>query len=145
MRPMTLDDAIEALQCEADDMAIHRFGETVVALWRDPPHAGRLDAPSASATTCGGCGDTITIDLGIAKGVVTRAGFWTDGCGASVACAAMACSLAVGRSVEEAASLHGEHVLQCLGGLPPDNRHCAFLAAEALRETVHAFMTAQGR
>jgi nitrogen fixation NifU-like protein len=36
--------------------------------------------------------------------------------------------------------LDGKDVLETLGGLPEENEHCAYLAAETLREAVRNYL-----
>lgn len=73
------------------------------------------------------------IFLRLEGNVVSNASFLTDGCGCSSVCASVACELAIGKEPEGIADVTGEMILEILGGLPDDNVHCAFLAAETLQ------------
>jgi nitrogen fixation NifU-like protein len=46
--------------------------------------------------------------------------------------------LAVGKAPGEVEGVTGEMILEVLEGLPEDNVHCAFLAAETLQAAVNA-------
>jgi NifU-like protein involved in Fe-S cluster formation len=72
--------------------------------------------------------------LGQDSDVAVDATFWTDGCGTSVVCASMVTIMANGRTLEQAARIDQQSVLGELGGLPEEDRHCALLAANTLRE-----------
>jgi nitrogen fixation NifU-like protein len=78
--------------------------------------------------------------LRISNDQVEEASFFTDGCGASVACGSMVAELATGKDLEEASQIGGDTVLMALGGLPEEENHCAFLAAETLMAAIHQWM-----
>ncbi len=78
--------------------------------------------------------DTMQVWVRIANDVAVDATFWTDGCGTSVVCASMVTIMANRRTLEQAARINQQSVLGELGGLPEENRHCALLAANTLRE-----------
>ena len=69
-----------------------------------------------------------------------QATFQTDGCGSSTVCGSFAAELAMGKTPDELTDITGETILEILGGLPKEDRHCAFLAADALQESLHNFM-----
>jgi nitrogen fixation NifU-like protein len=73
-------------------------------------------------------------------GRVANASFWTDGCGPSIASGSMVTELAKGKSVHEAQRITQQDVLDGLGGLPEESRHCALLAANTLREAIKDYL-----
>jgi len=105
----------------------------VLALWKNPEtrvaHArGRLRRGYRAMR------DTMQVWVRIANDVAVDATFWTDGCGTSVVCASMMTIMANGRTLEQAARIDQQSVLDELGGLPEEDRHCALLVANTLRE-----------
>ena len=72
---------------------------------------------------------------------VKEALFQTDGCGSSIACASFAAELAMGKTPDQILEITGESILNELAGLPEDQQHCAFLAAETLEAALHDYMT----
>jgi Mrp family chromosome partitioning ATPase/NifU-like protein involved in Fe-S cluster formation/predicted Fe-Mo cluster-binding NifX family protein len=106
---------------------------------RLPANCGPLDRFDAHARVTGPCGDTMEIWLQIEGKRIARASFRTDGCGATVACGSLVASMAEGRSLEEAARIGQEKVLQAMGGLPEESRHCALLAADTLQAALLDF------
>ncbi|NSW85971.1 MAG: iron-sulfur cluster assembly scaffold protein [Syntrophobacteraceae bacterium] len=98
---------------------------------------GRMPSPTSSARITGPCGETMEVYLKIHKDRIEQASFFTDGCGASIVCGATASEKAAGRSIDEAALIDGDAILEFVGGLPEDHRHCAFLAAETLQAAIH--------
>jgi nitrogen fixation NifU-like protein len=49
----------------------------------------------------------------------------------------VACELAVGKDSKEVARITGEDILEILEGVPEDDVHCAFLAAETLQSALN--------
>ena len=71
---------------------------------------------------------------------VSEAVYRTDGCGSSAVCGSFAAELALGKTPEEVTEISGEVILGILGGLPEEDRHCAFLAAATLQEALESYM-----
>jgi len=107
---------------------------------RQPRNLGPLDSCNGHARITGSCGDTMELWLQIRDDRVCRVGFITDGCGSSLACGSITTELATGRTVEEAYVIEQKDVLDALGGLPEESRHCAVLAAETLRAACEDFI-----
>ncbi|MFO7676527.1 MAG: iron-sulfur cluster assembly scaffold protein [bacterium] len=130
-------DEFDRMQEEILREAARVYSPKVIELWRNPRHAGWLENPDGYASITGPCGDTMQIWLRVEGGAVAEATFWTDGCGPSIVCGSMVTILARGRTIEEAAALDQQAVLDALGGLPEESRHCALLAARTLVEAVN--------
>lgn len=78
------------------------------------------------------------ISLLARNGVVESARFEAEGCAASQAAAAAACELAEGAPLLECARIGAERIDDELGGLSPQHRHAAGLAADALHRALSA-------
>ena len=48
--------------------------------------------------------------------------------------------MSIGKSPDEILEITGEAILKKLGGLPEEDRHCAFLAAATLQEALNTYM-----
>jgi len=131
---------VQQLQDQIFEETKKVFGETVYKRWREPLFMGTLDDPDGHAKIKGTCGDSIEIFLKFKNGRVTKASFQTDGCGPSVVCGSYAAEMAVGKDPDELSEITGQIILEQLGGLPEENEHCAFLAAESLQQALHDFM-----
>ncbi len=112
------------------------YSPRVMELWNKPQNAGSLDYPDGYGQVTGPCGDTMQIWLRVRDDLVTEATFWTDGCGTSIVCGSMVTIMAKGKTLEQAAGIDQQVVLDELGGLPEEDQHCALLAANALREAI---------
>ena len=93
------------------------------------------DASTVGRIT-GTCGDTMEIYLRLEGDRIHKASFFTDGCGSSVACGSVAAELATGKVFDEAGLIGGGTILEILNGLPEEEHHGAYLAAEALQVAI---------
>lgn len=129
----SFDDFADLLQEQINEEVIEKYGQKVYERWRNPKFMGVMENPTAHAGVTGSCGDTMEIFLRLEDGMVKEVSYTTDGCGCSAACASVACELAVGKKPQEVARITGESIIDVLEGLPEDDTHCAFLAAETLQ------------
>ena len=139
------DTFVQDLQEQIYDEARRDYGDVAYERWRNPRHVGALENPDGYGRLTGTCGDTMQIFLKFYGDRVTEATFQTDGCGSSTVCGSFAAELALGRSPEELTEITGETILDILGGLPEEDRHCAFLAAGTLQEALDSYMKKQVR
>ncbi|MFP4084029.1 MAG: iron-sulfur cluster assembly scaffold protein [Desulfonatronovibrio sp.] len=135
-----LDAHLDELQEKINEQTLEDFGPEVYKRWKEPGHMGRMEDYHSKARLTGSCGDSVEIYLKFEKDRIVEASFFSDGCGPSVVCGSVACELALGRNLEDAASVDGRDILRILKGLPEDKEHCAFLAARALQEAVHNYL-----
>jgi tRNA-uridine 2-sulfurtransferase len=88
------------------------------------------------------CGDLVRISLDVRAGRIESARFDAEGCSAAVAAGAAATSVVEGRAILDAARI-GPGLLDAeLGGLSPQGRHAADLAADALHRALTAAISA---
>jgi NifU-like protein involved in Fe-S cluster formation len=100
---------------------------------QNPSNWGKMLYPNGEARVSGICEDTITIQIRLTNNAIQEICFRTDGCGFTRACASVASELALGRKLDFALDFTGEQIIEALGDLPKDHRHCADLAANALK------------
>ena len=113
------------------------YSERVVDHFTNPRNVGVVEnADGRGHDANPSCGDFTRITVRIAGGKIAEARFKTFGCSAAIASASMVTTLAEGRTVEDAARISAEDVLNALGGLPPAKEGCALMAAGALRSAV---------
>ena len=100
--------------------------------------------PGAFSGAAGGaaCGDLVRVSLVLAEGRVRGAIFDAEGCAAALAAGAAVAELAEGRGVAELGAIGAEDVADALGGLGPQGRHAADLAADALHRALTAAIRA---
>jgi len=140
----TLDMILNVFEQEQQAELIERFGERGYSIWRDAPERQRLANPAAIGVVKGACGDTITIALAIDGEAIVQTDFDTDGCASSLIAAATAATLAQGKTLDEAVDINEQAIVAAVGRFPDDDRHCAYLAAAAVRQAVHHWMIQGG-
>lgn len=140
-----LDDFVDDLQNQIYDETRAAYGDVGFERWLKPRYMGRIDNPDGCARVTGPCGDTMEIFLKFENGKVRDASFQTDGCGASAVCGSFAAELAMGKDPDELIEITGESILKVLGGLPEEEQHCAFLAANTLQEALNEYMVKLSR
>ena len=78
------------------------------------------------------CGDLVRVSVVITDGVIEAVTFDAEGCAAATAAAAAVAELVDGEDALQAAAIGAAEVSEALGGLSPQGRHAADLAADAL-------------
>jgi nitrogen fixation protein NifU and related proteins len=134
------DDFVDQLQEQIFDEAKAAYGENGFQRWRNPRFQGRMAASDAHARVTGECGDTMEIYLNFESDCVKEASYFTDGCASSAICGSFAAELALGKDYDGLAEITGDAVLEKIGQLPPEDRHCADLAAAAVQEALSSYM-----
>ncbi len=138
-----LDDFVNELQKQIYEETRAAYGDVAFERWRNPKYMGEMADPDGYARVTGPCGDTMQIFLRFEEDRVRDASFVTDGCGSSGVCGSFAAEMALGKQPDELIEITGEAILEKIGGLPEEDRHCAFLAAETLQEALNTYMTRQ--
>ena len=116
------------------------YSETVVDHAMNPRNLGDMEDADAFAKVTGPCGDTMGIWLKVKNGTVADATFMTDGCGTSIASGSMVTENAKGKNIIQAQKISQQDVLEALGGLPEESKHCALLAANTLKEAIKDYL-----
>lgn len=139
------DDFVKDLQNQIFDETRAAYGEVAFQRWLKPLYMGSLKDPDGYGRVTGTCGDTMEVFLRFERDKVREASFQTDGCGSSAVCGSFAAELARGKTPDEITEITGEEILRVLGGLPEEDRHCAFLAAETLQAALENYMRGRRR
>ncbi|MDX9703953.1 MAG: iron-sulfur cluster assembly scaffold protein [Candidatus Auribacterota bacterium] len=112
----------------------------VIALINDTRYFGRMNDPVSSSYLKGPCGDDMEFYLVIYKDKITEIKYYTEGCHATQACAAMVAKLAEGKTIKEALSLSAGEVITRLKGLPKDHLHCSILSVSTLYRAIADYL-----
>jgi len=134
-----LDSFVEKLQRVYMEEALKIYGAKVVELWRSPRNRAAIRNPEGHARITGPCGDTMEVYLKMRDGRIERATFLTDGCGPTLASGSAVTDLARGKTPAEALKIDRKTVLEALGGLPEESRHCAQLAVMTLAKAIEDY------
>ena len=127
---------VKDLQRKIDRDEEETYSKKVIKEYRNPANFGFIENPDATGQVKGSCNDTMRIDLSIKNNVIQNACFWTDGCGASIACGNMLTSMIKGKNIEELDGICNEQLLDALDGLPKEHQHCAKLAVDTFHSAL---------
>lgn len=135
------DIFVDKLQEEVLEKEIEDYNKYIVQLIHDPKNRGKPpdEEISVSQSYTGPCGDTMWFFLKIKDGIIEKANFITDGCGASVATASQTILLIEGKSLEFAEKLLPKDIDDALKGLPEDHKHCTELAVRTIRRAIRKY------
>jgi len=139
----------------ADSDLIKLYSQRILALAADIPHRGRLDAPQASVRRRAPlCGSTVSVDLDVTDGRISRFGQDVKACALGQASAALMGRHVIGRTRAEVETARDQlKAMLSQGAAPPDppfdgydvlipardyrNRHASImLALEATAEAM---------
>jgi len=139
-----LEKTIKELQKKIDDDEEQTYSKVVIREYRNPINFGILEHPDTVGVIKGPCGDTMKITLKIHNGKIQDARFWTDGCGATLACGNMLMKMIKIKSLLEAMSISQEDLLKALDGLPENHSHCAKLSLNTLHKAIIMYLERKG-
>jgi NifU-like protein involved in Fe-S cluster formation len=119
-----------------DTDLIKLYSQRILALAADIPHAGRLDAPQASVRKRAPlCGSTVTVDLDMAGGRITRFGQDVKACALGQAAASLMGAAIIGRTrAEVEAARDALRAMLKEGGSPPGAPFAGYEVLEPARE-----------
>jgi nitrogen fixation protein NifU and related proteins len=116
------------------------YSAVVMDHFERPRNNGALeDANAVGYMTNPVCGDTLLLMLRIEGDLVDEARWQSDGCAASIAASSLLSELVRGMSLDHAAAVTREAVVEALGGLPASKLHASVLAADALKAALADF------
>ncbi|HDJ22513.1 MAG TPA: iron-sulfur cluster assembly scaffold protein [Candidatus Aminicenantes bacterium] len=139
------DEDLEKFAKELQDQIMsqlrQQYSAEVIDRWQNPRNFKRIENPDGYAQVKGSCGDSMEMFLKIEDDRIIDCGFFTDGCGTTIACGSIATEVAQGKSFIEALALvSADEILKRLGGLPEEDVHCALLAAETMRRALADYL-----
>jgi nitrogen fixation NifU-like protein len=99
------------------------YQEIILDHYKNPHHAGLRDPFEAEVHHVNPtCGDEVTLRVHLADGVIQDVSYDAVGCSISQAAASVMTDLVIGKTVDEAMSVHGEFLalMQGKGTVEPD-------------------------
>jgi nitrogen fixation NifU-like protein len=141
----TLDDFVHEIREQIYEETKEAYGNKAYQRWLNPLFMGSMNHPDGYARSVGVCGDTMEIFLKFDGDRVKQALFQADGCGSSSVCASFAVELSMGKAPGELLAITGEVIMETLEGLPKEDEHLAFLAAETLQQALNGYMIKKAR
>jgi len=89
---------------------------------------GRLVKPDGYGKRKGDCGDTIEMFILVQHDLIDSISYLADGCMNTHACANTVIQMAEGKTLKDGWEITPELIIDFLGTLPEDEKHCAELA-----------------
>jgi nitrogen fixation NifU-like protein len=103
-------------------------------------YTGILIDPDASASVTGSCGDKMEFYIKIVDARISEIRYHAEGCGVTQACGAIVCFYADQRPLPEALYVSPGLVLNTLGQVPDDHKHCAILASTTFYKALSDYL-----
>jgi len=139
MKKDSFTEMVKHLQKKIEDDEKTIYSQKVINEYKNPTNFGFIKNPDGTGRIKGSCGDSMRIDLKIKSGEIFESRFWTDGCGASIACGNMLCKIIKGKTIEEASEIKYQDLLSALDSLPKENIHCSVLAIDTLHNSLESY------
>lgn len=139
------DKKFEGLEKFVMDEMRKIYSEKAIEYSMQPRNLGVIENPDGYAKIKGPCGDTMEIYLKITNNCIKDAKFWTDGCGATIACGSAVTELAKEKNIKEIMKISPMDVLDFLDGLPEENIHCSILSVNTLYAALAIYLLKQER
>lgn len=140
---MAKDSGFEALQKLVMGDMEKLFTPTVIDHAANPRRAGSLCNADGFALLHSDCGESMEVWVLIKNDRIEDIRFWSDGCGATVACGSMVGELAFGKTVADAREIQAQDIVKAFKGLPEGNVHCAVLAVKTLKAAINNYLSRQ--
>jgi nitrogen fixation NifU-like protein len=112
------------------------YNERVIDHFMNPRHVGELadtDTDGFGLVGDPSCGDQMKLWIGVRAGRIVKIAFKSFGCPGAIATSSMLTALADGKTIEEADRISDDDVIEALGGIPENKRHCSLLGVQALQ------------
>lgn len=125
----------------------NNYTKQVMKHFKSPKNAGEIkDADAMGRVGNPRCGDVLWVYIKVAKNkskkdYIKNIKFKTMGCCAAIASSDVICSLAKGKTLEDAGKITRKEIVKKLGGLPPVKYHCSLLGEEALQKAIENYKT----
>jgi nitrogen fixation NifU-like protein len=131
---------LETLQHKIEYEEEQYYSKTVIYEYRNPSNFGVFNKPDLIGDIKGPCGDTMNIGLKLKNRKIIDARFWTDGCGATIACGSMLTKMIIGKTIKEASRITRNNLTKALNGLPEEHLHCSKLAVKTLQKAIKSLV-----
>jgi nitrogen fixation NifU-like protein len=117
------------------------YTDKVMDHFMNPRNMGEVEDANAVAQVGNPvCGDIMRMTLHIDDDDrITDVKFKTFGCGAAIASSSIMTEIIKGMTIDEALRVTNKKVIEALGGLPSQKRHCSVLAEEAIHGALRSF------
>lgn len=122
-------------------MFTNEYTDIVIEHFMCPKNVGILnDSNGEGKVGDPACGDSLNIYIKVKDDLIEDISFLVYGCPASVATSSMTTELAKKKTLKEALSISENDIIDALGGLPENKKHCSNLGVKALRSAIENYL-----
>jgi len=113
------------------------YSDRVLDHFHNPRHVGEIEnATAVVEATNPACGDVMKLWVRVQDGRIAEAKFKVAGCVPAIACGSWLAEWVTGNPLAHLPALSPDDIEAALGGLPPESKHAAVLAADVLKKLV---------
>lgn len=113
------------------------YTDTVIEHFMHPRNMGLIYNPNGEGFNGDpNCGDYLELYIRVENNMIEDIGFLVFGCVAAIATGSITMELVKGKNLEEALRINEDDIIQALGGLPENKKHCSNLGIGALRSAI---------
>ncbi|OFZ83058.1 MAG: hypothetical protein A2583_12615 [Bdellovibrionales bacterium RIFOXYD1_FULL_53_11] len=116
------------------------YTKAVIDHFMNPRNTGELAEQDTDGFGMAGdpeCGDQLKLWIKVHGGRIEKISFKSFGCPGAIATSSMLTALATGKTTEEARSITDDDVIEALGGIPENKKHCSLLGVRALQSAIN--------
>jgi nitrogen fixation NifU-like protein len=127
---------------EEQPESVHSYNETVMDHFINPRNIGEMAEREADGFSVIGdprCGDQLRLWIKVEANRIMDIKFKCFGCPGAIASSSMLTVLAMGKTIEEAKRLTDDDVIEALGGIPEQKKHCSLLGVGALHRAIQDY------
>ena len=115
------------------------YSAAVLDHFMNPRNVGELDKGETDDFGSVGdpsCGDQMKLWISVRAERIVAIAFKSFGCPGAIATSSMLTVLAEGKAIDEARCITDDDVVDALGGIPDQKRHCSLLGVRALQAAI---------
>ncbi len=116
------------------------YSQTIWSHFNNPKNVGSIENPDAEGRAGGKFdGPFVVFTAKIVNNVIIDIKFQTYGCAPAIAAGSYITEAIKGKTFEKDMGITVENLINSLGGLPNEKRHCAELAVKALNNLIENY------
>jgi len=112
------------------------FSEKAVSILEKNLNMGTMDQPSITEQHQGSCGDILFLSLKIENDIIRDALYDYIGCAGLQSCASALTEMIKGKTLDSAAEIDTDDIVEYLEGIPLQKYECAEIARDTLRQAI---------
>jgi len=121
---------------------ITKYNDNVMEHFKSPRNVGEIDDENVSGFSITGdpeCGDQLYLWIKVEKEIIVDIKFKLFGCPGAIATSSMMTVLAKGKSIKKAKKITDDDIIDSLGGIPENKKHCSLLGVVALQNAIREY------